>query len=223
MDYLRRLKDYCLDFIFPKSEHLHKLEALGSGELLRALPRAKEIDQKLTENYILLFDYKDELVREMIWELKYKGNRKIAGKFAEMLIDVLGHELAERALFENFLSPMLIPMPISNKRRRERGWNQVEILAEEMLRLDDQKLFEYSPKVLIKHRHTESQARTRASKRERLENLSDSMSVSRPEKIEGQCIILLDDVSTSGSTFAEATRVLKSAGAKKILYLALAH
>jgi len=220
MDYLHRLKNYCLDFIFPKSESLYELEAFSAGELVRLLPKARDIAE---ENLIVLFDYKNETVREMIWEIKYKGNRKIAVKIAEIVFDVLQHELAERAIFENFVSPILMPMPISNQRRRERGWNQTEILAEEILRLNNPKLFEYSPKVLIKHKHTDSQARTHATKRERMENLADSMSVINPEKIKNRCVILLDDVTTSGVTLAEARRVLKSAGAKKILCVALAH
>jgi len=167
-------------------------------------------------------------VREMIWELKYKGNRNIAHKFAEIIFDILQAELAERVLFEKFINPLLIPMPVSDKRRRERGWNQIEILGEEILALQSlseagEKLFTYEPKILIKRVHTDSQARTHATKRERLENLSRSMSVRNSEKIRGQNIILLDDVTTTGSTFTEAKRVLKQSGARKILCVALAH
>jgi len=209
-----------IDFIFPKSEDVHYLESLSAGGLVEKLSKAREIE---SENLIVLFDYKDPLVKTMIWELKYKGNRKIAQKFAEILVDVLNHELAERAVFENFKNPWLIPIPISNKRRRERGWNQIEILAEEIMKLNTENLCEYSPKVLIKHIHTDSQARTHATKRERLENLSNSMSVQGGTYVRGRNIILLDDVTTTGSTFTEAKRVLKESGAKKILCVALAH
>lgn len=216
-----------IDFIFPKSEEVYHLESLSAGELIEKLSKAREIKD---ENLIVLFDYKDPMVKTLIWELKYKGNRKIAEKFAAILKDVLQHELAERVLFENFINPLLIPMPISNKRRRERGWNQVEILAEEIMknfavspRNSEKELFECSPKVLVKHIHTDSQARTHATKRERLENLSGSMSVQNAGKIRGRNIILLDDVTTTGSTFTEAKRVLKESGVKKILCVALAH
>lgn len=222
---LRSFAQNLIDFIFPKSEDVHYLESLSAGELTEKLSKAREIED---ENLIVLFDYKDPMVKTMIWELKYKGNRKIAQKFAEILIDVLNHELAERAVFENFKNPLLIPMPISDKRRRERGWNQIEILAEEIIKNLDigcpsGALFEYSPKILIKHIHTDSQARTHATKRERADNLANSMSVNDSSQIKKRCVILLDDVTTSGVTLAEARRVLKSAGAKKILCVALAH
>ncbi len=209
-----------IDFIFPKSDEVYHLESLSAGELVEKLSRAREIE---SENLIVLFDYKDPMVKTLIWELKYNGNRKIAQKFAEILMDVLNHDLAERAVFENFINPLLIPMPISDKRRRERGWNQTEILAEEVVKLDTGKLFEYSPKILIKHIHTDSQARTHATKQERINNLQNSMSVRDPSQIKNRCVILLDDVTTSGVTLAEAQRVLKSSGAKKILCVALAH
>jgi len=209
-----------IDFIFPKNEDVYYLESLSAGELMSKLSKTREIED---ENLIVLFDYKDSKVKTMIWELKYKGNRKIANKFAEMLLDVLQHELAERAIFENFISPILIPIPISNQRRRERGWNQTETLSEEIKKVDTESLLEYNPKILIKHIHTDSQARTHATKRERMKNLTNSMYISDPEKIKNRCVILLDDVTTSGVTLAEARRVLKSAGAKKVLCVALAH
>jgi ComF family protein len=223
---LKTFGTYCLDFIFPKSDTVFTLEELGVGELLEKLPPAREIEGR-DEHLIAVFDYKNPSVREMIWELKYKGNRNIGRKFAEILLDILRAELAERILFEKFTNPLFIPMPVSDERRRERGWNQTEIVAEEMMKLIGENSpageFEYSPKILIKHIHTESQARTHATKRERLENLSRSMSVRDAEKIRGRCIILFDDVTTSGSTFTEAKRALKESGARKILCVALAH
>lgn len=228
---LKSIAEYFLDFIFPKSDSIFKLEQLSIGELLEKLPPAEEIEGA-GEHLIAVFNYRDPSVREMIWELKYKGNRNIAHKFAEILIDILRAELAERILFEKFTNPLLIPMPVSDKRRRERGWNQTEIVCEEIEKIlalrsfseaGNEKLFEYSPKILIKHIHTDSQARTHATKRERLENLSGSMSVEDSEKIRGRNIILLDDVTTTGSTFTEAKRVLKESGARKILCVSIAH
>ena len=216
---IKKFEFYILDFIFPKSESVFELESMPVGVLLNKLSPAREIED---ERLIVLFDYKDPSVRMMVWELKYKGNRNIGRKFAEIMLDIIRHELAERALFENFINPILVPMPVSNKRRRERGWNQTEIVAEEMLKLEDN-LFEYSPNILVKHLHTDSQARTHATKRERLENLSDSMSVINADNIKDRNVILLDDVTTTGSTFAEAKRALKQAGAKKILCVAIAH
>src|ERR1035437_1944852 len=215
MNYLNSIFEYFLDFLFPKSLGLEILENMSTTTLLNTLPQAREIKD---EQMIILFDYKNENVKTLIWELKYKGNRKIAKKLALIIIDVLEHELAERALFENFQNPLLVPIPIADKRRRARGWNQTEILAEEIEKLNTNNLFSYAPNILTKTHYTASQARTHATKRERDENLKNSMQAS--DEATGRCIIILDDVSTSGATFTEAKRALKQAGAKKILCVA---
>lgn len=111
MEYLKAWLKYFLDFIFPQTLSILEVEAMSSGVLLNKLPEAQELKEK---SLIVLFSYKDPLVREIIWELKYKGNRRIAQKLGDIVYDVFRHELSERAVFENFIHPLLIPMPISN-------------------------------------------------------------------------------------------------------------
>ena len=207
-----------LDFLFPKSEEVYSLEELSAAELVRELEPARET----RENVVAIFNYADPRVRQSIWELKYRKNAKIAATFAGIVLDVLRTELAERALFDNFVSPLLIPIPQSHKRHLERGWNQTEVLAEEVLKLVSEPLFDYAPRALTKAHHTESQARTK-NKKLRLQNIENSMSVVDGSKIKNRNIILLDDVTTTGATFAEARRALREAGAKKILAIAIAH
>ncbi|MFZ2769795.1 MAG: phosphoribosyltransferase family protein [Minisyncoccia bacterium] len=218
MDKFESVYEFFLDFLFPKSLSVEILENMSISSLLNSLPQARETKN---ERIIALFDYKNADVKTLVWELKYKGNKKIAGKLAEILFDVLEHELAERALFENFINPLLIPMPIADKRRRERGWNQTEILGEEIKKLNTNDLFVYTPNLLVKTHYTESQARTHATKRERDENLKNSMQAKN--EVKNRCVIILDDVTTSGATFNEAKRALKQAGVKKILCVAIAH
>ncbi|CAN5119775.1 hypothetical protein BH11PAT3_BH11PAT3_3400 [soil metagenome] len=222
MEQFKKSLTYCIDFLFPKSLSLQEIEGLSSGELLNLLPTSKEIQD---DSLIVLFDYKDPLVREMIWELKYKGNRIIAKKFGEIIFDILQVEIAERALLDStaWSTPLIIPMPTSTKRRRERGYNQTEILAEEIMKLSAGSGWSYNKDLLIKSTYTESQARTHATKREREHNLKNSFSIDGDAEIKGRAVILLDDVTTSGTTFREAKRTLMGAHAKRILCIALAH
>jgi len=219
MHTLSRLVRALFEFIFPKSAAVLALEDMSAGDLVKALPSAEPIED---EHTIAVFSYAHPVVRELVWELKYRGNRTVAEKLAHVLMDVLSHELAERGAYENFTHPLLIPMPIADKRKNERGYNQTEILAEEMKRLDASRLFTLVERQLVKHRHTSSQT-VAATREERLENIKGTMHVVHPPRVAGACIILLDDVTTTGATFAEAKRALKEAGARKILCLAVAH
>lgn len=220
MLFLLKIRNICLDFLFPKTRKVLELEALSVGEILKTLPPA--MGPELDENVIALFDYSHILVKEIIWEVKYGGNRVLADKLGVILYDTIISELGERSVLEKWRSALLVPMPVSDRRRFERGWNQAELLAQAVKAKDLGSILKYLPRQLAKIRHTESQTRT-ANKRERAHNLANSMRVINPLSVTDKFVILVDDVVTTGSTFAEARRALKEAGAKKILCIAVAH
>lgn len=219
MRFLEKLLKGFADFLFPKKPKVVVLESLSTAELLRLLPRAEGPKQN---DVIALFDYAHPMVKEIVWEVKYGGNRALAAKAGEILCDTIIEELEERNILNTGEKILLIPSPISGKRRFERGWNQAEILCEAIKKCDAGGIFKYLPGQLIKIVHTESQTKT-ASKKERLENLEGSMKVQNPLSVENQFIVLVDDVTTTGATFAEARRALRETGAKKVLCFALAH
>lgn len=226
MHLLLHIRDLCIEFLFPRSSRVIELEQLSTDTLLQTLPGAEILEDR---NTVALFNYSHPIVKEIVWEVKYRGNTKIAGKLGGILYDTIIHELADRSLFEKWgLSTssgerlILMPIPISDKRRFERGWNQSEILAEAIHSYDSGKMFKYLPRQLAKLHHTESQTKT-GSRSERLKNLKNSMKVLNESQVEGACVVVVDDVTTTGSTFREAERALHAAGAKKILCIALAH
>lgn len=219
MDFLSRFANGLFEFLFPKSEHILALEELSPDEMLRTLPRSAPLGSRDT---LAIFSYEHPVVREMIWELKYRGNRVVADKLGTILFDMLEEELSDRALFENFGNAVLIPMPISDKRRNERGYNQTELISEAIKKLDTAHHYKYVKGQLVKHRHTDPQTLA-ATKAERLANLGHTMHVVHPPAVAGKCIVLLDDVTTTGATFKEGKRALLEAGAKSILCVAVAH
>lgn len=169
-----------------------------------------------------VFDYRHPPIKKAIWLLKYKGKRRLAEIFAEVLHGKIMEELSELSVFENFREPILIPIPLSKKRLRERGFNQAEIICEKIMKLDTEKLFTLETKILVKQKETKHQAVIH-NRNERLKNLIDSFAVHNPEIIKGGNIILIDDVTTTGATFNEAKKILKEHGAKKVIAFAVAH
>ena len=136
---IKKWLNWLLDFFLPKAAAVKNLEAMGSIGFSGRAQRSRELNGQ--ENLIALFDYRDQLVRTAIWELKYRGNQTVAALLAEVLFDELSAELSEREIFENFTRPLLIPIPLSKKRRRQRGFNQCEILLTELAKLDTSKIF----------------------------------------------------------------------------------
>lgn len=182
------------------------------------LPRGFSPDK----NTLVMLDYSSRRVKRAIWLLKYRNKRALAKIFASLLHDSLLEELAELRLMKNFTRPILMPIPISKKRFRERGYNQAGLVAEELVLISDKSSFTLAANILVKSKDTPSQVKT-ASRRERLKNLENSFSVADEKAVRGRNIILLDDVITTGATLVEARKVLKRAGAKQILSVAMAH
>ncbi|GAH95057.1 unnamed protein product [marine sediment metagenome] len=103
------------------------------------------------------------------------------------------------------------------KRLRERGYNQSNLLARELGKLTDLTVVE---DCLIRQRHTPPQART-STVDERRSNIADAF-VCRDQRLRDKQILLIDDVATSGATLDACAAVLKACGAASVWGLVMA-
>lgn len=161
------------------------------------------------EQAMSVFEYTAS-VQRLIYRFKYKGE--------QYLSHVLGGFLAKRLKEQkDWDYSALIAVPLHRKRRRERGFNQSELLASEIaLRLDVPVLSD----ALSRTKETSVQAGLK--RQERFANLSHAFSVNRKSGIRGKRIVLVDDIFTTGSTVNECSRVLLEAGAEKVYVLTVA-
>jgi len=208
-----------LDILFPFSEKRKRIESLTAEEVFQKCQKADVSDDK---NLYSIFSYEDTLIRDMVHFLKYKKNENVARIFAEILYSEIVEKSSEMFLFENFTNPVLVPIPLSKKKLKKRGFNQIEFILEEFKKLDTQNFFETDFKSLIKTKDTLSQTAVK-NRRRRMENIRNCFGVSNAEKIVERNIILIDDVLTTGATMREAKNALINSGAKRVFCITMAH
>ena len=153
--------------------------------------------------------YKDA-VRKSILRFKFKG--------ASAYADVYGRILADSLRDNPDVDYDVISwVPLSSKRERSRGYDQAMLLAlATALALDDVAI-----ETLKKPHDVRAQSEL-SGWDERSANISGAYEVLDPELIDGKCVLLIDDIVTTGSTLSECAKVLLSAGAKRVICAALA-
>jgi competence protein ComFC len=219
MNLIKTIFDFLISIILPKNEEILYLESLSASDLLDKVSLARTMEK---DRFLAIFDYKDPLARKIIWQIKYKDNRIISHNLAILLYDLILEEISDETSFSRYQQIIIIPIPCSTKRFREKGFNQTEILAKELQKIDENNYFKLDLKILKKIKDTPHQVSVK-NREKRLKNLEGSFSVNENVDLKKTCIILIDDVITTGATMSEARKVLKSAGAKKVICVAVAH
>ncbi|MDD5542734.1 MAG: ComF family protein [Acidobacteriia bacterium] len=157
------------------------------------------------------FGIYDGTLRESIHLFKYGHRTRLGKRFSDLLM-VLWNRWPQLADAD-----LVLPMPLHRRRKRERGFNQSEILAQGFARQVGKP---YEPRLFIRTLPTPSQ--TGLSRRQRRLNVAGAFEVRHPARLEGKVCLLIDDVLTTGATLNEASTVLKRGGAQKVLVLTLA-
>ena len=145
------------------------------------------------------------VVRKMIHEFKYEGQVHLRHPVAGWLSETLADPRLNGRRFD-----LVVPVPLHPARKRERGFNQAELLAElfsarARLTLGD---------ALERIRYTTTQ--TVFDRAERMENLHNAFRLRKKANVRGLRVLLIDDVLTTGSTLSECARVLKAGGALSV-------
>jgi ComF family protein len=115
-------------------------------------------------------------------------------------------------------SDVIIPAPLHNSRRRERGFNQAEVIAAAVKHFAR---VEVDARSLVREKRTERH-RAGMDAVDRARSIDGAFKVVRPRRIGGQSVLLVDDLLTTGCTLGEAARVLLDAGAGRVNALVLA-
>ncbi len=114
---------------------------------------------------------------------------------------------------------LLIPVPLTKKRLRERGYNQATLLAERVADVLQEKGYrvELREDILLKRKDTEQQKHMAFSSR--MENVAGAYHVAKRKECRGRTMVLIDDILTTGATGSECASRLLSAGAVDVIFL----
>jgi len=154
----------------------------------------------------------NDTAQDLIHVFKYGGKTSLRHYF--------GHCLTQFwSVYQNFLPQpeLIIPIPLHAARRRERGYNQSELLAQ---KISHHCAIPLAADCLLRQRWTPNQATQ--SRKERWTNIFGAFKIKKPNSIQAKNILLIDDLYTTGATVSEAARVLKMAGAQTVNVLTLA-
>ncbi|MDD3694127.1 MAG: phosphoribosyltransferase family protein [Candidatus Pacebacteria bacterium] len=201
---------FFLDLVFPQPFSKDFFEELPSAPILP--------DRKL----FALYDYHDPRVRKLIFHLKKYTSPSRDALISKELYQSMIENISELQQFSFFLSPLVIIIPPhKDKGRKQANTNQCEHIA----RLFAKELSgTFDKKLLNKIKQTKKQALIN-HKQERLKNIKNSFAIKEKNlsKVFQRDIIIIDDLITTGATMNEAIRVLKKAGARNVIGIALAH
>lgn len=161
-----------------------------------------------TRGVTSLLPYDDPEVRAVLWEAKFHMNDHATSLLAAALASYLDKKSLRDCI--------LIPIPLSSTRLRERGYNQCERIADEAVRI----LPGIERTSLLK-KIRETAPQTTQKRNARLQNLTHAFLAHIPDDMREKHLVVIDDVYTTGATLTEARRALRDAGATHITCIAL--
>jgi len=172
--------------------------------------QGEEIENKYFNELMYVFKY-EGLIRKLVLDYKFNEKSYIYLTFVNFL-------LKSEKIFENIKKyDKIIPVPISKKRLKTRGYNQSLLIAKEIAKQTNVKLVN---NCLLKTKNIIEQSKL--NKEERLINIQGVYSIKNKHRLINKKILLLDDIYTTGSTVNECCEILKKSKPKKIGVLTIA-
>lgn len=151
-------------------------------------------------------------LRELIYALKYNEGLWALRDIRELIRTAVG-------VGDFVANAVLVPVPLHSRKLRERGYNQSELLALELL--------EVLPNCRVEgllSRHVDTVSQTQFDRKQRIRNLKNAFSLRQNRAIDpAQRYIIVDDVFTTGSTVNACAAALRRAGACSIDVLTIGH
>ena len=195
----------------PDKEGLcNKCEKMLSKQAIFGIDDYTLNKERYFNNHIYLFLYKG-IIRKLILSYKFREKSYIY----EVFIKILKNNEKMYLFLKNY--DIIIPVPISKKRKKERGYNQSAIFARKLAKILN---IEYKEDALEKIKHVLPQSLLK--KEDRIKNVKNVYRIKDKNKIIDKKILLVDDIYTTGNTVNECSRILSEVGVLEIGILTIA-
>jgi ComF family protein len=200
------------DYYHQRALALIRKESTGTGGLITAqvFPCDGALDERRSCG--VYRDSKSSLAIKRLLELKYEH---VSRRDGELIATQLAGYLVQQFTLTDWQPTIIVSVPSTEEKLRERGFNQARLIACEM----SHRIHVWYADILIRAKNTTPQARLK-TKEERIENLHGAFEVRG--NVNGARVLLIDDIATTGSTLQECAVALKQAGADKVWALTLA-
>lgn len=196
--------------VYPKSL-CNKCEIRLKKQLdANIIKEGQEIEDKYFNELMYIFKYEGE-IRKLILDYKFNDKSYIYLTFTNFL-------LKNKKIFENIKKyDKIIPVPISKKRLKTRGYNQSYLIAKEIA---SQTNLELVNNCLLKTKNIVEQSKL--NKEDRIKNIKGVYELQNKQLIENKKVLLVDDIYTTGSTVNECSKILRQGNPTEIGVLVLA-
>lgn len=161
--------------------------------------------------HMYIFKY-NGIVRDKIVQYKFNDKPYIYKSFVNLILN----NKKIYSFLENY--DIIVPVPISKKRKIERGYNQCELIAKDISKNIDTLTIETH----VLYKKINNVPQSTLSKLDRLNNVKNVYGFKNCDVVKNKKVILFDDVYTTGSTVNECSKLLKFAGAKTVDVLTIA-
>jgi len=237
-----KLRDFLLDIIFPieclgcekeknwlcedcfkKLEYNHNQYCLNCktannfGEICNNCKNNFDI-----EGILIAGNYQDKLLSKLIKTFKYHFIKNLSQPLGKFLSQFLFLQITKENsfkkpnIFSDFKNVLIIPVPLHKKRRSWRGFNQSEELAKIIAEKFDVKTSTNLKRIKYK------KPQMRLKKSQRKKNIKNCY-IWEGDDLNEKNILLIDDVTTTGSTLNECAKILKENGANEVWGLVVAN
>lgn len=217
---LSYIYNFIVDILFPlRCIGCKKSDFYICDECIDKIP---EPNHEKLEEIEACFDYQHPLIKKAIWDLKYYNKKHASVALGKQLGIYMYEEISELRQIYRGQKFIIIPVPLSKERFRERGYNQAEYLAHAFAQSFHEDIFEINTNIVLKTRDTGHQARIH-NKKIRLKNIIGAFILNKNINLNNRIVFVLDDVTTTGATLTEIIKILKKAGAREVRGIAVAH